>query len=346
MNSFLKKQSKLLRKMVVFCFVFAFSFNAFATSLDVADVIIGPNSSEPDSILLDDENYALESLSKVMNTHDLMLAAVYISDYRRGDKRAENDLKALISKYDIPNVNQIMNYILQDHKVRLLASYVIDHTTNSLAFTPVNGLVDSVDANTTLMATFLWNEIVKLAPPEFTNNINVMHLELNKDNDTMATMCAVSTDASKWDINLDIRLLDPDKTEEITKNIIYLTTFYYILRTDQIEFLSPKKDNYSYAGNTYRDNSYINIFYRRFWKGRRKEINLSQYDIYKNEFLNSKASRTVYDDMAVSFYNYVNVGIMRRYLGFRADKTNFFHEYPFFKDLAKQFRYKLGILIS
>lgn len=340
------KQKNCLQIFMMLNMLLLIGFKSFATSYENADVIVGPNSTDAGNVYVDDENFALDSLKKIMNPNDFALATIYVSDYRKGNKEAENNLRNLISKYNSQNINQIMNYLLQDNKVRLLSTFSINHLNNDLIFVPMVGLVDSADANTTLLAKTFWNYVLTLAPRDFVDSINLLHIDLNKDYDNMATLCSSSTDASRWDINVDVRLLDPNNEEEVKKNIIYLMTYFYVLRTDQVEFLSPKKGNYSYDGRTYKDNSYINDFYRRFWKSRRNEINTNQYSLYKNEFLDTRASRTVYDDMAVSFYNYVTKGVMKRYLGFRADKTNFFNDYPFFKDLAKKLRINLGIKMS
>lgn len=319
---------------------------SYATSYESANILIGPNASDPDLISVDKDNYALKTLSQYMTPEDTMYAIVYVSEYNKGNVDAKQKLEELVFKYNPSGAAQVVNYILFDKNVKLLGSFAVNNVTNTLAFYPIIGLAESYDANVSYVANSFWEKFRSFAPVDFTHSISAIHIESNKEADNLATMVQSKNDASQFEINIDISLLDAANVEELNKYIIYLTTYYYILRMEQIEFLAPKKDNYAYAGHTYRDDSYINLFYKRFWKGRRKEVNISQYELYKNEFFDHKASRTVYDDMAVSYYHYIKNGIMRRYLGFRADKNNFFYDYPLFRDLAKEFRLKLGIIIA
>lgn len=336
----------MLSILLAMSFVCVVNTTAFATSYEQANIVIGPNSTDGDAMRIDTKNYALEALKGVMSAKDFLLAMVYVSDYRKGDKSVVDSLTTLVSNYNIDNAKQIVNYILQDGTIELLGSYSVDHTTNTVSFVEMKGLTNGVTTNLDTIANVAWQSIVNFVPKEFSNSITKVHLEYNKDMTTLITMHESSTDASTWELNMDVSLLDAGNKDELIKYLIYITTFYYCLRTDQIEFLSPKKGNYVYQEKSYKDDSYINRFYKKFWKGRRKEVNTVQYDLYKNEFLDEKASRSVYDDMAVSFENYVRKGIMKRYLGFRADKTNFFDDYPKFRELAKEFRLKLNIPIS
>lgn len=340
------KKRRLLCYLLAFSFIFVSQMQAYATSHEKANVVVGPNSTDADEMYVDGKNYALEALQNVMNNHDFLLAMIYVSDYRKGDKSAMKSLTDLVATYNIENANQIINYILQDGTVKLLGSYAINHASNTLSYVPMNGLTTTSTGSLDMTANAIWLNMINFLPAEFTNNITIIHLEANKDKNTLATIHESSEDASTWELNIDISLLDADKKDELFKNLIYVTTFYYCLRTDQIEFISPSKENYMYQDKYYKNDSYINKFYKKFWKGRRQEVNTSQYELYKNEFMNEKASRSVYDDMAVSFYNYINNGIMKRYLGFRADKNNFFEDIPTFKNLAKIFRIKLGIKMS
>lgn len=346
LNRNINKQRRLLCLFLAFSFIFVSHVVTFATSHEKANVVVGPNSTDANQMYVDGKNFALDALQNVMSNHDFLLAMVYVSDYRKGDKSAMKSLTDLVATYNIENANQIINYILQDSTVKLLGSYAINHASNTLSYVQMNGLTTASTGNLDMTANAIWVNMQSFLPLEFLNSITTIHLELNKDKNTLITIHESSEDASTWEMNVDISLLDVDKKEELYKNLVYATVFYYCLRTDQIEFISPKKDNYMYQTKYYKNDSYINKFYKKFWKDRRQEVNTSQYGLYKNEFLDEKASRTVYDDMAVSFYNYVTKGIMRRYLGFRADKNNFFDDIPIFKELAKIFRIKLGVKIS
>lgn len=332
---------------VVAMMILAISNFVCAASIDgkgESDVIFGPVSSEKDAFIVDERNYALESLKSVLSPEDYARVETLISDYRKGDKEKINELTQIIAKYNQKDAGRLVNYLLTDNDTKLVSRFEVNHTTNTLAFAPIQGLDIQSDAGITAQVQTMWQKILNFVPYEVSQSIDSISVEMNKPKENLITICSLDGLASKWEMNVDISLLIMDDDLKLCEHLIYMTIYYFVLRTDQVEFLNPKNDNYKFGTLTYKDDSYINLFYKKFWKGRRSEVNTDQYELYKKEFFNSKASRTVYDDMAVSFLNYVQGGYMRRYLGFKADKNNFFNDFPFFKQLAKGFRTEIGTI--
>lgn len=318
-------------------------YPAFATSHEEANVVIGKNSTEADNIFIDKRNETFEKLMKLMSKEDSAKVFVYISEYRKGNKEVINDLTDLIYKYDKEHAVHIANYILKEQYITYLTSYTVDHLTHKLVETPISSVATFRNDVMNSAAASFWENFKGVVPEEFSNSIESIHFEKDKDPDNLITICESTTVPGYWDMNVDVSIVDVSNTDKLWDYFMYVTVFYYCLRDDQVEKLVETKGNYIFKDKTYRTDSYINKFYKKFWKGRRQETNTNQYSLYKKEFLNAKASRTVYDDMAVSFVNYVKNGYMRRYLGFRADKTNFFDEYEFFRNLANHFRNILSI---
>lgn len=338
-----KKQNLLKTIIFTFLFVNLFATFVFATSHERANIIIGKNSSEGENIYIEKNNATLDSIISIMSEEDALTAYVYISEYRKGDTSMEKLLIDLIHKYDPNFALNIAQYILVENDTLYLTTYNVRRPSYTIECKPISTIALFEKNELDEAAQIFWNKFKSIVPVDFYENVENIHFEKNKNQDNLITICVSSISADRWELSVDISLLDSENESMLYDNIMYATVYYYILKKDQIEQLVKTKGNYQYAGETYRTDSYINKFYKKFWKGRRSETNSDQYALYKKEFLNRKASRTVYDDMAVSFVNYVKNGYMRRYLGFRADKTNFFDDYEFFKNLAKSFRTFLGI---
>lgn len=321
-------------------FVYAISMDGKGES----DIILGPISSEKDLVVIDEKNYALEALISILSPEDYVKVAGLISDYRKGDKDKIEDITKIVEKYISKDARRIVNYLIMDYNTKLVSRFAINHTTETLTFAPIEGFQMGNDEVITKQVQAMWKKIVNFVPYDVSQSIDCISVEMNKPKDNLITICSLDDLANKWEMNIDISFLLVNDDRKLCENLIYATIFYFVLRTDQVEFLAPKEGNYKFGLLTYKDDSYINLFYNKFWKGRRSEINADQYELYKKEFFNSKASRTVYDDMAVSFLNYVQNGYMRRYLGFKADKNNFFNDIPFFKQLAKGFRTEINII--
>lgn len=341
----MKKPYKNLIKILVLVVIVSTS-TVFANTYEAPNVIIGPASSEPNAVIIDEKNYTMEELMKTMTYNDSMKMIAYVSEYRKGTKEVEDLLIELISKYNGSDAKAITGYILQDKHIKLLGGFYIDHNTNNLLYVKMQNVTLDENPDITNFGNDLWKKMRASIPNDFYDNIDYLYLELNKGYENAISICEINEEAKKWAMYVDISLLADTNGDELIKNFIYATVYYYILRNDQIDFENKKNENYSYWNHYYKDDSYINQFYKKFWKGRFKEINLGQKKQYPNDFFDNKASKTVYDDMAVSFFNYIfkgviNVNSSKLYY----QKNNFFDNYDIFKALTTFFRVKNGIIV-
>lgn len=342
-NKRIKKQKYFKALLLLSAFVFLFTNSAFATSYEGANIVIGKNSSDKDDVYIEQNNTTLENIVKNMTEEDALTAYVYVSEYRKGDKEMEDLLVDLLRKYEPIFALNIAHYILQENYATYLTTYIVKRPTYDIEPMPIKAITTVQNNELDKVANIFWKRFKEFVPEEFYNDVDCIHIDSNKDPNNLITFCRSSLTLDHYELIVDLSLLNDINIETLYDYFMYLTVYYFVLNDDQVEQLVETRGNYKYGGFSYRTDSYINRFYKKFWKGRRFETNTNQYQYYKKEFLNEKASRTVYDDMAVSFVNYVKNGYMRRYLGFRADKTNFFDDYELFRNLAKTFRSFLGI---
>lgn len=332
---------------VVTVFVSIFlPFNVFSNTYENPNVIIGPNSTMNNEYETGEKNYAFESFSEIMEKTDIYKTVAFISEYRKGNKEIIENLTNLILKYNDKDVQVILNYMLNDNYIKLLSAYTVNHIEDKLDYHSIKGLTMPENGDIIENGNKVWTKLKAYLPAEFLNNIDGVFLEMNKAEEDMMTICELNNTANKWAVYIDVRLLLDDYEEELFKQAVHNTVYYYTLRTDQIAFEKQKKDNYSYLSHIFLDESYINAFYRKYWKGKFKEINLGQIDIYPNTFVNNKASRTVYKDMAVSFYYYLGIEKPKNTTQIINEKIKFFNNYDTFRVLKNFFvaKYKDKIM--
>ena len=339
---------KSLRKIIIAIFVcLLFIKMPFFLYADVkkpsvvADPLVSENEGE--NFLFDSiDSYALRQLKNYLPSTDYDTLVDLLLKVQNGDTEAKNLIKLLLKDYSPNSEELISQYLINDKNIKLDALYFVEKGTYALGYVPIQCFTDREENEYVRnIKTALWTEALAIFPNEMLDNISNIAIEENKSRENLITISHTS-DFKTWALSFDV--LAVTDTNDLRDALIQAVAYYYILNNKQTE-PSASKNNYVYDGMTYADKSYINIFYKKFWKGRRKEWNVNQKTLYEKDFINAKASRTVYDDMAVSFTEYVKHGIAYRYLGFRADKQNFFDDYEFFRNLASEIRKNIGIII-
>lgn len=324
--------------------VFGFSGNCFAAVVARdASKIMAPNMDN--GIYVDAVNYALQKLQKHMSDIDYAYAVTYVSNYRRNIDGAEDGLRAIVSKYiTSDNINLVMDYLLKYNEVEHLGQFKIDKTTNTPVFTPIKNFTESASDVAIASAATYWNMMSAFAPLEFIDCVVDFNIDNNRDINEYVVFNIKDDLATKFSLNVDQSICPEGKIDTLLENIIYLTAYYYAFNITQVDFAATKDStNYKFEGFTYADNSAVNSFYKRFWGGNKNEMHSSQYDVYNKEFINPKASYSVYDDVAVCFYNYVYNNQGRKYFWYKSDKISFFRNFGAFVGAANELRAKLNI---
>lgn len=307
----------------------------------VADPLVSENEGN-DFLFEAIDSYALRKLKDFLPITDYNTLVELLTSVYNGNMEAKEMIKLLLKDYSPNSEELILQYLVNDKNIKLDALYFVDKNTHALGYVPIQCFTDFEENEYVRnIKTILWTEALAIFPDEMLENVSNIVIEENKSRDNLVTI-SHTKDFKTWALSFDV--LAVADMDDLRDSLIQAVAYYYILNSSQTE-PSASKNNYTFDGMTYADKSYINIFYKKFWKGRRKEWNVNQKTLYEKDFINEKASRTVYDDMAVSFTEYVKHGIAYRYLGFRADKQNFFDNYEFFRNLANKLRESIGIII-
>ena len=123
--------------------------------------------------------------------------------------------------------------------------------------------------------------------------------------------------------------------DDLKYNIQIGLAFYHALNMDNVINVGVNnKNTYTLRGLQYAEDSAINKFYKRFWKGRKTEYDVEQSSKYVDHFFNTKASRTCYDDFAISFLQYALKGKRSTSKTVLSDKLMFFDNLSEYTALA------------
>ena len=336
------KKSIFVMLCMISTFIFGLTVHAAVISRD-ADKVNAPNLEN--GLYVDDVNYGLQKLQSHMSELDYTYAFMYVSNYRRAIEGAEEGLRAIVAKYIVADdLDLVMDYILKYNNVEHLGKFKIDAATNGVVFSPIKNFTEAAGAGAIAAATSYWNNMNAYAPAEFVESIESFNIDNNRDKNELVTFYIKDSLSTKFEVTVDASICAADKLQSLIENIIYLTTYYLCFRIVEVDFSAPADSkNYKFQGFTYGDKSVVNLFYKRFWGGNKKEMHSTQYDVYNKEFINDKASYSVYDDMAVCFYNYILENQGYKYFWYKAAKISFFRDYGYFVSVAQEFRTKLGI---
>ena len=178
----------------------------------------------------------------------------------------------------------------------------------------------------------IWDFYVAVIPPELRKRVNEFVIFTDGPEDSAAWVSRSTTDVDYWQVGFD--LLDSDYPAFLSDSLVHETAHLLTLNTSQIPYdenhfyfydeqqknFMPGCEQYAVDGGCSLPNSYINLFYRRFWKENyaawwkmeQEAQNASSYDEYLERmeqfydrhsdwFLNSYAATNVEEDMAESF---------------------------------------------
>jgi hypothetical protein len=211
----------------------------------------------------------------------------------------------------------------------------------------------------------VWKFYVAMIPAGLRTNVDEFIIFTDGSNgETSAWVRASASEAGSWQVGID--LLDSDYPAYLADTLVHETAHLLTLNNSQIpsdenfyyydgkqeEFLQCKQ--YATHGGCSLPESYINLFYREFWKDSYHEWwELEQeaqnaetsdeyfqvmdrfYENHQDWFVNSYAATDLEEDMAESFAYFV---LHPRPSGntIYEQKINFYYEFPELVDYRKQ----------
>lgn len=171
-----------------------------------------------------------------------------------------------------------------------------------------------------------------------------------------------------WSINFDIQDSYNHKNglnhEYFYETLVHEFFHIYTLNHTQVNYDGREGNTYYlYEGSTY-PNSYLNLFFNRFWKKgsitrylinldysnismeEKRKIREELYSKYSDSFVNEYAMTNPVEDIAESFTYYVFHGESIRGRSVKDKKMIFFDNFPELKRLKKHFLEKRNIMIK
>ena len=178
----------------------------------------------------------------------------------------------------------------------------------------------------------IWEFHVAMIPPELRTFVNEFVIYTDgSGGDSAAWVQPSSRDAGSWQVGID--LLDSDYPVFLADTLVHETAHVLTLNTSQVPLdglqyydYDEKQDNFMHCGQLAVDggcslpNSYINLFYQKFWKESYHEwweieqeaqnaesddeyyqIMEPFYDRHEDWFIDSYAATNIKEDMAESF---------------------------------------------
>ena len=206
----------------------------------------------------------------------------------------------------------------------------------NMKYVPVEGVTSPVENEVQVgMIKIIWDLAKETIPKELLNEVEYIIIEEHRNIDNLMTISSDDPRNEKFNIHLDAILAY--HLGRLQNELAAAAVIMFILDSSEVDFGKKRGNNYKFNDLYYKDESFINIFYERFWKGRKQENTDTLYDRYPREFLSKEASFNVYTDMAVSFMTYMRKGYNDSTNAVTNAKQNFFADY-------EEFRYLAGIL--
>jgi len=209
----------------------------------------------------------------------------------------------------------------------------------------------------------IWGEIVKIVPKEFINKISKFEVNTDGIDNVLAYVKPENMDLSKWRIAVDLKdAYDEDENylKEFKETLVHELAHLITLNKDQMKDLkSEMSTTYTVEEGTLKNNSYLNIFYNKFWTDRIKEHTkllsdvqydemekqdklLDFYEKYKDEFVSDYSATNPPEDIAESFRCFV-IEDKPKNDSIRNKKVLFFYDFNEFVEYRNQIRSALNL---
>lgn len=325
---------KIEKFLLFFVLIFCISYNSFA---DVVrnNIISKIYEETQDKYDIEDQtNGVLDTITSFMTPEDNEELRTLVVKYFAGEKELLDDMIPIVAKYT-QNPVYVLNYVLFEKSVSPVARFLL--VNGELVPAPLvdNLLTSYFKEDDLTKVLYIWERLKHKWPEEDLKHIAVLQISKNKQTDTLVAISPFSDDNKEnlWVLDLDENLFFYD--DELDYNLNIALAFYYALNMDNVIDEGTKiKNTYSLRGLQYSESSPINKFYKKFWKGRKIEYDINQLSKYSNNFFNEKASRTCYDDFAISFLEYALKGKNSATKTVLIEKLKFFDDISEYKALA------------
>ncbi len=183
------------------------------------------------------------------------------------------------------------------------------------------------------------------------------------DNDFAYVESVIGSNNKKWNISFDIQDSYNDKNglyhKYFFETMVHEFMHILSLNHEQVDYSSEDIGTYYLQEGASKKNSYINLFYQRFWENARlskylidleydhnytseevEDIREELYAEHRSKFVNSYAMTNPTEDLAESFTYFVYANNLSKTNSIKDKKMKFFKEFPELRQLKEHFKNK------
>ncbi|MFK9091687.1 hypothetical protein [Bacillus salipaludis] len=183
----------------------------------------------------------------------------------------------------------------------------------------------------------IWKTISSITPTKAKSLVKQFYLGLSEKSRLLGEVAPIFDDLKTW--KLIINMNDIEDPYVFIHTINHETGHLLTLNDSQISPFKKQCSTFLSDLGCSNPSSYINLFYEAFWKGEAEEDwrkmeqeNDEQleefYDKHPNEFINSYAASSIYEDIAESWNAFIFNKRIKDTVPVYEEKINFFYQFP------------------
>ncbi|WBW96453.1 putative zinc-binding metallopeptidase [Oceanirhabdus sp. W0125-5] len=270
--------------------------------------------------VINDLGEFIESIVEKLKFKDFMKLMESYKEMKSAEENQDYDkvngvyiiINEILEKYDY-NLDEVLESIQEQ---RYLASFNIINGELS-----INEEMISKEYSKENLRRYqlLWERVKNIIPKSHIERIIKFSIDTDGQNNVMAYVNEEDTTSEDWRLTIDkidaIKEDDQLNNEELNNTIVHEFGHILTLNNTQVEEgIIEDSINYCTETATTKDNSYLNKFYYKFWKGINEEWIKAQESeeakrvFYENNiehFVTEYASTNILEDIAESFTAFV-----------------------------------------
>ncbi len=291
------------------------------------------------------EKFDEEQIKELRDLYSKILVYEKDNSYRKADLLWE-EFDSILEKV---GVNPEDCYDSESDKNKI-TSYKVSNGDVNFIF---NEEISKEDIN---KYKLMWDRSKKIIPKSYTNRITEFEIMTDGKDEMLAYVYSPDNKNKKWTLAIDIedafykkgKLIGKDLDETIVHEFAHILS----LNDKQVIPKEEKSINYITDEGTTKSNSYLNLFYKKFWADifeefktynedeENEEAIIEFYDKYENRFVSEYAATNPEEDIAESFKEFI-VSEKPKGNSIAKKKILFFYDFPELVKIREEIRKSL-----
>ncbi|CAH2214503.1 zinc-binding metallopeptidase [Tepidibacter aestuarii] len=256
------------------------------------------------------EKFNEDQIKELRDLYSEILVYEKDNNYRKADLLWE-EFDSILEKAGV-NPEDCYSY---ESDVDEIISYKVSNGNVNFKF---NEEVSKEDMN---KYKLMWNRSKKIIPKSYINRITEFEIMTDGKDETLAYVYSPDNKNKKWTLAIDIKDAFHKKGKligkELDETIVHEFAHILTLNDNQVIPKEEKSLNYITDEGTTKSNSYLNLFYKKFWADifeefkaynedeENEEAIVEFYDKYKNRFVSEYSATNPEEDIAETFKAFV-----------------------------------------